>query len=230
MNRELPPVGDWSGAMFAAAARARLDREPGEGVFDPNRTPARGDHDLNRNSYPGFGEPELWHQLRPAAVLVGIIERDSGLKVLLTLRPDHLKSHAGQIAFPGGKIEPSDRGPLAAALREAEEEIGLPAALAEPLGYLDGYQTGTGYRVQPVVALVDAAFDPRLDANEVSELFEVPLAFLVDPANHQRHAREWQGRQRHYYAMPYPDGPAGERYIWGATAGMLRNLYERLIG
>ena len=142
--------------------------------------------------------------------------------MLLTLRAAHLRSHSGQVAFPGGKI---DRGetPAETALREAEEEIGLAPGLVEPLGWLDPYLTGTGFRVAPLVALIDPAFAPRLNPDEVADAFETPFAFLMDAANHRLQERQWRGRTRKFYAMPY-----GERYIWGVTAGILRNLYERL--
>ena len=152
-----------------------------------------------------------------------IVARDQ-LTVLLTQRPDSMRQHAGQIAFPGGKVE-SEETPLEAALREAEEEIGLDHRFVEPLGYLDTYRTGTGFNVAPVVAIVRPEFTLRLDTREVAEAFEVPLSFLMDEANHQRHTRPWRGRERHFYAMPF-----GERYIWGATAGMLKNLHQRLFG
>jgi 8-oxo-dGTP pyrophosphatase MutT (NUDIX family) len=143
--------------------------------------------------------------------------------LLLTLRASALPTHAGQIAFPGGKIDAGDRDPLAAALREAEEEIGLARRFAQPLGYLDPYLSGTGFRIVPAVALVAPDYQLALNRHEVDDAFEVPLDFLMEPANHARHSREWQGITRSYYAMPY-----GERYIWGATAGIIRRLYERL--
>jgi 8-oxo-dGTP pyrophosphatase MutT (NUDIX family) len=172
-------------------------------------------------------DPELARELaprhqRPAAVLVPIIDREQPT-LLFTVRTDSLPSHAGQISFPGGKIDQSDTGPLDTALREAEEEIGLARALVEPLGYLDTYRTGTGYAIQPVVALVAPGHALAINPSEVADVFEVPFAFLMEAANHQRHARTWQGRQRHFYAMPY-----GERFIWGATAGIIRNLHQRL--
>ena len=143
--------------------------------------------------------------------------------VLLTQRAQHLPNHAGQISFPGGKIETSDDSPLAAALRETHEEIGLDRKSIEPLGYLDLYMTTLGYRIVPMVARVTPGFKLTLNIAEVDDTFEVPLAFLMDQANVQRHSRDWQGITRHYYAITF-----GERYIWGVTAGILRNLYERI--
>lgn len=168
-------------------------------------------------------------EARPAAVLIPIVRRDetpdNEATVLLTQRASALRSHAGQIAFPGGKIDHEDGSPLAAALREAEEEIGLERRFVNPLGYLDPYISGTGFRIVPVVALVDPGFSLIINPGEVDDAFEVPLSFLMQPANHQLHAAEWQGRTRRYYAMPF-----GERYIWGATAGIIHNLYTRLYG
>lgn len=160
---------------------------------------------------------------RAAAVLVGLVAYPKEVRVLLTQRAASLRVHAGQIAFPGGKIESDDESPVAAALREAEEEIGLPPSHVEPLGYLDPYVTGTGFRVIPVVARIEPHFALRLNPGEVEDAFETPFAFLMDAANHALHSRELEGQLRRFYAMPY-----GERYIWGITAGILRNLYERL--
>jgi 8-oxo-dGTP pyrophosphatase MutT (NUDIX family) len=152
---------------------------------------------------------------------VAVIERAEPM-VLLTQRTAHLKEHSGQIAFPGGKIEAGE-APRDAALREAEEEIGLSRGAAEPLGFLDLYMTTLGYRIVPLIARVASPFEPVLNKAEVDEVFEVPLAFLMEPGNLQRHSREWQGMMRSYYAIPFE-----KRYIWGVTAGILRNLHERI--
>lgn len=161
--------------------------------------------------------------LTPAAVLFPIVLRDGGQTVLLTQRTAHLRDHAGQISFPGGRVEVEDLSPSHTALRETEEEIGLSREHVEILGFLPEYRTGTGFRVTPVVALVNPPFALHLDAFEVAEAFEVPLAFLLDPANHQRHSLHYRGALRNYFAMPY-----GDYFIWGATAGMIRSLSERL--
>ena len=154
-------------------------------------------------------------------VVAAVVERDG--RFLLTQRAHDMPSHPGQISFPGGKVEDCDTTPIDCALREAREEIGLTSDFVEPLGYLDSYRTGTGFQINPVVAFVTPGFEPVLDPREVLEAFEVPLAFLMDPANHQKASREWRGRDRSFYAMPYQG-----YYIWGATAGMLKNLRERL--
>ena len=208
-------------AGFRRLAVERLDREPSEAVFDPRTGKAwgRGDWDLNPELLADFA---AMPPARPAAVLFGIVAREE-LTVLLTQRTHTLPTHAGQIAFPGGKVEAHDEGPVAAALRESVEEIGLDPSFVEPLGFLDGYRTGTGFTVAPVVALIRPGFELKPDPREVDEAFEVPLSFLMDEANHQKHSRDWRGRQRHYYAMPYE-----ERYIWGATAGMIKNMHQRL--
>ena len=175
------------------------------------------DYDLN----PGI-RPATRSGLIPAAVLVPIVER-SDLTVLLTERTAHLSAHAGQIAFPGGKIDPGDGGPRQAALREAREEIGLDPRFVTLLGYLEPYHTGTGYLITPVVARVEPGFTLTPDPAEVEDVFEVPLAFLMNEANHTVDSREWQGGARQFYAMHYE-----QRYIWGATAGIIRALYRRL--
>ncbi len=161
--------------------------------------------------------------LRPAAVLVALIDRGAGPQVLLTRRTEALRHHAGQVSFPGGRIEPGDSDPVDAALREAEEEVGLARTQSSPLGYLDPFVTITGFHVYPVVATVEAAYEPRLDPSEVAEAFEVPLAFLLDPANVHRQEVDWQGRRRSLLEYRF----MGHR-IWGATAAMLVNLRQRL--
>jgi 8-oxo-dGTP pyrophosphatase MutT (NUDIX family) len=143
--------------------------------------------------------------------------------VILTQRSAHLNDHAGQISFPGGKIDPTDASPLDAALREAWEEIGLKREFIDPIGYLDLYGTSFGFRILPTVARVRPGFDLRINESEVDDAFEVPLSFLMDPVNHQIHSKDFRGIARSYYAMPFAD-----RYIWGATAGILRVLYERI--
>lgn len=160
-----------------------------------------------------------------AAVLVPIVVRDAGLSVLLTRRTAHLHDHAGQISFPGGRVDAADSDPVATALRETEEEIGLARSHVEVLGWLPDYLTGTGFLVTPVVALVHPPFELAADEFEVAEIFEVPLAFLMDDANHQRRSAVFPGQpaRRSFYAMPYD-----EYFIWGATAAMLRNLYQFL--
>ena len=206
---------------FRSLAAQRLDREPSEAIFDPRTGQAwgRGDWDLNPELLADFA---AMPPARPAAVLFGIVAREE-LTVLLTQRTGSLPTHAGQISFPGGKVEPEDGGPVAAALRESVEEINLDPKFVEPLGFLDGYRTGTGFTIAPVVAILQPGFELKPDPREVDDVFEVPLSFLMNEANHQKHSRDWRGRQRFYYAMPY-----GERYIWGATAGIIRNMQQRL--
>lgn len=179
----------------------------------------RGDHDLNDETMRPVPP------LKPAAVLVPLVERDEGFTILLTERAAHLSAHAGQISFPGGRIEPEDPSPEDAALREAEEEIGLPPERVEVIGRLDTYEVRTGFEVTPVVGIVRPGFDMRLDAREVADVFEVPLRFILDAANHERHSRIYNGTRRFFYVLPFEN-----RYIWGATAGMLINLYEVLSG
>jgi len=205
-------------ADFFARARARLSFTMPPGLTDPNVIPVRGDHDVDPVSH-AIAEVR---PIRPAAVLVPVVDREEPM-VLLTQRTAHLKDHAGQISFPGGKIEEADASPAAAAIRETQEEIGLAPHLIEPIGYLDLYLTTLGYRIVPTLARVLPNFQLRLNREEVEDAFEVPLAFLMTPDNHQRHSRDWNGMTRSFYAMPF-----GERYIWGATAGILRNLYERI--
>jgi 8-oxo-dGTP pyrophosphatase MutT (NUDIX family) len=161
--------------------------------------------------------------LRAAAVLVPLVDRDEGLHVLFTQRNANLQNHAGQVSFPGGRMEPGDVSATAAALRETEEEIGLPPAKVEVIGRLDDYITGTGFVIAPIVGLIRPPYALAPDPSEVEAVFEVPLGFILDPANHRRESRVFNGVERRFYAMPY-----GERYIWGATAAMLLNLYDLL--
>jgi 8-oxo-dGTP pyrophosphatase MutT (NUDIX family) len=205
-------------ATLRGLAPARL--APSLGLGDLARPPGREPSDYDLDGDPA--DPALAVRARAAAVLLPIVDRPGGLSMLLTLRAADLRAHSGQVAFPGGKIDAGET-PLEAALREAREEIGLEERFVEPLGWLDPYLTGTGFRIAPLVALVDPAFALKLNRREVDEVFETPLAFLMDAANHRLEEREWQGRRRKYYAMPYQG-----RYIWGATAGILRNLHEKL--
>lgn len=203
---------------FFDLARSRLTLEVPPALTDPTLPARRGDLDL---------DPTIWEMAgvraeRPAAVLVPVVDRAEPT-VILTLRTSDLPNHAGQIAFPGGKIDPRDDGPLAAALREAEEEIGLSRTMVEPIGYLDLYLTFSGFRILPVVARIRPDCALELNAREVEDVFEVPLAFLMGPENHHKQSRDWKGITRYYYAMPYQ-----QRYIWGVTAGILRNLYENI--
>jgi 8-oxo-dGTP pyrophosphatase MutT (NUDIX family) len=170
-----------------------------------------------------YGDP------RVAAVLVPLVVREEGITVLLTQRADHLNDHAGQVSFPGGRHEPFDADSTATALREAQEEVGLDPKRVEVLGALPDYLTGTGFRVTPVVALVHPPFSVKADSFEVAEIFEVPLSFLMNPSHHEIRVFRWEGGERRFFAMPYPRADAdGDYFIWGATAGMLRNFYRFL--
>ncbi len=211
-------VAALSAAEFYTRARTRLDLDVPPGLNDPSITPKRGDHDAD----PVMQKIFEVRPIRPAAVLVAVIDHPEPT-VLLTQRAQHLPNHPGQVSFPGGKIEKTDADPLDAALRETEEEIGLDRGKVEPLGYLDLYMTTLGYRIVPAIARVKPGFTLTLNTGEVDNAFEVPLSFLMDQANVQRHSRDWQGMTRHYYAITF-----GERYIWGVTAGILRNLHERI--
>ena len=207
-------------AIFARIA-ARIERNLAKDALDVSVTPPFGDHSLNDWTI----EPSFLKDARAAAVLIGLVPRPEGVGVILTQRTAGLRDHAGQIAFPGGKIDPGDATPAQAACREAHEEIGLERDRITVLGHLGGYLTRTGFRIIPVVARVDPPFALRLNPAEVVEAFEVPLAFLMDPANYRLAEREWQGKIRSFYSIEF-----GERRIWGVTAGILRVFYERLHG
>ncbi|MFT6916300.1 MAG: 8-oxo-dGTP pyrophosphatase MutT (NUDIX family) [Motiliproteus sp.] len=207
---------DWIVTKFSVAGYAPVG-------FDGDlRTLAqhRGDHSLNPEMLSEIGERGT---LIKAAVLIPIVVRPEGLTVLLTRRTKHLSNHPGQISFPGGRTEADDADAEQAALRETKEEIGLASERIQVLGRLDDYITRTGFVVTPVVGLVSPPFELKLDAFEVDEAFEVPLAFLVNPQSRQRHSRMLYGKERFFYAMPYRD-----YFIWGATAGMLFNLSQFL--
>lgn len=200
-----------------------------------------GDDDLNPGALKHVdwrGDDASAQRPKPAAVLIGLIDEPAGwrhvrrpalvrrpgeLSIIFTQRTPHLPSHAGQISFPGGKIDACDTGPAGTALREASEEIGLPAHLVEPLGFIDTYRTGTGYVIYPLVAMVDPGFEPKANPGEVQDVFTVPLRFLMDASNMYRHETLIEGRQRQFYSLTFEG-----RFIWGATAGMLKNLRERL--
>ena len=207
-----------SSAEFFDRARARLRFDVPPGLVDPDIIPRSGDQGTDRMLEIIAREQPV----RPAAVLIPVVDHPQPT-VLLTQRAVHLNDHAGQISFPGGKIDAIDASPLDAALREAEEEIGLGRQFIDPIGYLDLYATSFGFRILPTVARVKPGFKLRVNHAEVDDAFEVPLAFLMDPVNHQVHSKEFRGMERSYYAMPFE-----ERYIWGATAGILRVLYERI--
>ncbi len=221
-------------AHLPAVAPERLTPDALRARFAPTlRALSRTSADAGANDEPawtpefvGDGQRLSERPVRQAAVLVPLVRRPGGLTVLLTRRTDHLNDHAGQISFPGGRTDPQDADAVATALREAHEEVGLAADEIEVIGVLPTYTTVTAYEVTPVIGLLDPPRALALDAFEVAEVFEVPLAFLMDPANHRRHAFEFQGLARRFLAMPWGADASGEPYfVWGATAAMLRNLY-----
>jgi 8-oxo-dGTP pyrophosphatase MutT (NUDIX family) len=203
---------------FFHRARQRLSFDVPPGLTDASIIPSTGD--VGSDQVLAIIAKEK--PVRPAAVLVPVVERDEPT-ILLTQRSPDLPDHAGQVAFPGGKIDPTDATPMHAALREADEEIGLKAEFIEPIGYSELYGTPFGYRILPTVARVRPGFTLKINHGEVVDVFEVPLAFLMNPANHKIATRQFRDITRSFYEMPY-----GDRYVWGATAGMLRILYERI--
>jgi 8-oxo-dGTP pyrophosphatase MutT (NUDIX family) len=216
------PTRDWVIERFARLGQP--GRRGFGGTADPAEAAAlrqatRGDHNLN----PGMTLPSA--ALRPAAVLVPLIDRPEGMSVLLTLRTSHLSAHAGQVSFPGGSIDADDRDADEAALRETEEEIGLPREYVSLIGRLDTYVTGTGFEITPVVGIVAPHFPLTADPFEVAEIFEVPLSFVLDRGNHHRTERMFEQRRRVFFVLPFEN-----RNIWGATAGILVNLAEVLAG
>lgn len=221
----LPPFDPRTVPVVATGASEGLPAAPAhrltpEGLRTQFLAPPNWSPELVRERRFADREPAA------AAVLVPLVMRDT-LQLLLTQRTAHLSTHSGQIAFPGGKVDPTDPDAIAAALREAEEEIGLTRGHVEVLGSLPEYVTGTAFHVTPVVALVRPDFALRPNPDEVADVFEVPLPFLMDPRHHRRHALSFEGTVREWYSMPWHDGRQ-ERFIWGATAGMLRNLYRFL--
>lgn len=200
-----------------ARARQLLRLDLPDDVFTPQRPAPLGDVAVNAPEHPASLKG------KPAAVLVPVVAREQGPTLLFTQRSSRLRNHSGQISFPGGRMDPEDATPLDAALRETREEVGVGADCIEPLGYLDTYLSGTGYRIVPLVALLHPPFDFVLNPHEVEHVFEVPLEFLVVETNHKRHRWERDGVQREGWAMPYED-----KFIWGVTAAILRNFWERL--
>jgi len=217
--RKVPVVGGGTADGLPAVALEQLTAQALRARF---ATPPAWAPELRREPRMTGREPAQ------AAVLVPIVQRPQGPTVLLTERTANLSTHSGQVAFPGGRVDPEDANIAAAALREAWEEVGLSASYIEVLGSLPTYTTVTSFIVTPVVSLVEPGFELTINPYEVAQAFEVPLGWLMDPANHRRHAvPAGDGTQRHWYSMPYQDG-GEERFVWGATAGMLRNLYRFL--
>lgn len=203
--------------VFTAADFRRRVLQDGEGVAE-REDADHGDHVLN----PGVRLSGEGIRLKDAAVLVPVVQHDGEARVIFTQRTATLRKHSGQISFPGGGIDPEDASPEAAALRETYEEIGIDGSFIETVGRMPDYVSGTGFRIKPVLSVVRPGFELTLNPTEVDEVFEVPLSFLMDPANHRRGSRIFQGKERFFYEIPY-----GERYIWGITAGIVRSIYER---
>ncbi len=202
--------GSFSLTDFRARAASQRGGAPETGF---------GDHVLN----PDFADMLRATPKRDAAVLIGVSDHDGEARVLLTQRTEKLRTHSGQVAFPGGRIDPEDSSAEAAAMREAREEVDLDPDLVTPVGRLPDYLTGSGFRIVPVLATIAPGFALTPNPDEVDAVFDVPLAFLMDPANHRLESRVWQGRERFYYTMPF-----GDRFIWGVTAGIIRSMFERL--
>lgn len=213
-------VSDLTAFPFSAEAVRQRARQRLSGHV-PAMLPSRGDYDLNPELIESAREEAP--KLRPAAVLIPVLDRGDEARLLFTQRTAHLSAHAGQISFPGGKIDPGDEDARNAALREAREEVGLQSHHVEVIGQLDSYQTGTGFHIHPILGIVSGEAEFQRNENEVSEYFEVPLRHLMTIDNFEKHDRVWRGRPRKFYAISYET-----RFIWGATAGILRNLFERL--
>lgn len=209
-----------SGGLAADAPFSARDfRRRADAAVAHSEDDVHGDHKFN----PDLRDLIVRPGLRRAAVLIPVVDRGAEAGVLLTKRADALRSHSGQIAFPGGRIDPEDVSPEAAALRETMEEVGLGPSDIEVVGRMPDYFSGSGYQVTPVLGILRPDYLVTANVDEVDDVFEVPLRFLMDPANHQRASRMWHERERIFYAMPF-----GERYIWGMTAGIIRTVYERL--
>jgi 8-oxo-dGTP pyrophosphatase MutT (NUDIX family) len=227
--KEDAALSHFSATVFAERARARgieigksswMAAQPVSYGIDAGKRLGKDGQPNENLKLEHLVPPSQW---RTAAVLVPVIVREPEATVLFTLRTSHLAAHSGQVSFPGGKIEEGDANPVETAIREAEEEVGIPPALVTPLSLLDLHNTGTGFRIVPVLALVESGFEPVPHPGEVADVFEVPLSFLMDPQNQKRHEIDWKGHKVAFYAVEFE-----RRFIWGATAAILRNLYERL--
>lgn len=209
MNEVAGRIAEYSADEFRERASEVSPDEPGADL---------GDHHLN----PDLKDMIVRQNLRSAAVLIPVVDRAEGATMILTQRTANLRTHSGQIAFPGGTIDDGDGSPENAALRETWEEIGLAQNNVSVIGRMPDYLTGSGFRIAPVLGVVQPDFELQVNPDEVEDAFEVPLSFLMNPDNHKRESRVWQGRERFYFTMPY-----GERFIWGVTAGIIHTLYER---